>query len=281
MTPSPHNLWRQGAIGFAALVFAFSASAQITFYEHSNFQGRNFKTTEEVADFRSQGFNDLASSVVVLRERWEVCESAAFGGRCMVLRQGNYASLADIGFNDRISSARSVNESASIESQRYAPLPAGQAPLARDYDARRRGNERLFQARVLSTRAVLATASQRCWVEPGQAAQGRGDASVPGGVVGAVLGGILGHQIGGGRGRDIATAAGAVGGAVVGANVGRDRGQAGTADVRRCEDTAPNANARPEYWDVSYSFRGQEHRVQMTSAPGATVTVNGRGEPRV
>jgi uncharacterized protein YcfJ len=275
MSSTVPRMQRQCAVAFAALAVACSASAQITFYENDNFQGRSFSTGAEVADFRSQGFNDRASSVVVLRERWEVCENTDFGGRCTVLRPGNYASLSALGLNDRISSVRAITQSSSIEEHRYPQPPAV------SYDARRRGNERLFQARVLSTRAVLATPQQRCWVEPGQAGQGRGDASVPGGVVGAVLGGILGHQIGGGRGRDIATAAGAVGGAVVGANVGRDRGQPGTPDVRRCEDASPNVNAKPEYWDVSYIFRGQEHRVQMTSAPGATVTVNRQGEPRV
>jgi hypothetical protein len=31
---------------------------------------------------------------------------------------------------------------------------------------------------------------------------------------------------------------------------------------------------------VTYRFRGQENRMQMTTPPGATVTVNERGEPR-
>lgn len=39
--------------------------------------------------------------------------------------------------------------------------------------------------------------------------------------------------------------------------------------------------ARPAYWDVTYNFiRGQDHRVQMTSAPGDTISVNVKGEPR-
>jgi uncharacterized protein YcfJ len=32
---------------------------------------------------------------------------------------------------------------------------------------------------------------------------------------------------------------------------------------------------------VTYSFRGQEYRVQMTTRPGNTMTVNEQGEPRV
>jgi len=48
--------------------------------------------------------------------------------------------------------------------------------------------------------------------------------------------------------------------------------------VQRCR-TSPS-RAQPAYWDVTYSFRGQEFRVQMTAPPGNTVTVNDRGEPR-
>ena len=94
-----------------------------------------------------------------------------------------------------------------------------------------------------------------------------------------MIGGILGHQVGGGTGKAIATAGGAVAGAVVGSNIGRDGGgQTRVQDVQRCENT-PN-QGRPEYWDVTYNFRGLEHHIQMTTPPGATVTVNRQGEPR-
>lgn len=87
-------------------------------------------------------------------------------------------------------------------------------------------------------------------------------------------------QTPGRRGQDIATAGGVVAGAAVGANVGRHDGgqQAYTRDVQRCESIP--SQARPDYWDVTYTFRGQEHRMQMTAPPGSTVTVNEQGEPR-
>ena len=89
---------------------------------------------------------------------------------------------------------------------------------------------------------------------------------------------MLGHQIGGGRGQDVATALGAVGGAAVGANVAG--GSSGyTQDVRRCE-TVPTS-FQPAYYDVTYVFRGQQHRAQLASPPGQTIAVNGNGEPRV
>lgn len=258
------------ALAVAGALFAAHASAQIIFYEHDGFQGRTFTTERQVNDFERQGFNDRASSIVVVRDRWEACEHARFGGKCVVLRPGRYPSLSAMGLNDRVSSVRIVSQNARVSDDRFAPPP----PLP-VYDNRRRANERIYQADVTSVRAVVGPPEQRCWVEREQV-QGRGDANVAGGVVGALLGGVLGHQVGSGRGQDVATALGAVGGAVVGSNVGRDgRGQ--TQDVQRCRTTA---EGRPEYWDVTYNFRGQEHRVQMATPPGSTINVNSQGEPR-
>ena len=252
--------------------------SQVVFYEHEGFQGRTFTSESPVLDLRASGFNDRASSAVVRGQRWEACEDSRYGGRCVVLRPGQYASLHSMGLNDRISSVRAVRAEARVDDGRYSPAPV---PV---YDYGRRYNERLYQADITSVRAVLGTPAQRCWVEREQVvqpAQGREDPNVGGAVLGAVLGGILGHQVGGGSGRDVATAIGVLGGAAVGANVNRDnRGQqVATQDVQRCTST-PGA-LRPEYWDVTYNFRGQDYRAQMTTAPGATMTVNAQGEPRV
>ena len=246
-------------------------TAQVTFYEREGFDGRSFTSEEQVGNFERYGFNDRASSVVVTGAPWEVCDDIRFGGRCVVLRPGRYPSLAAMGLNDRVSSARAVSRDTHIDENRYAPAPG----TARDY--RRRSNERLYEANVTSVRAVVGTPEQRCWVEREQIPQDRRNANVPGAIAGAVIGGILGHQVGGGRGKDVATAGGAIAGAYVGANVGRGGG-AQTQDVRRCENVP--SQARPEYWDVTYDFRGQEYRVQMTAPPGPTVTVNEQGEPR-
>lgn len=248
------------------------AVAQIIFFEQEGFAGRSFNTEDRVANFARFGFNDRASSVVVLRDRWEVCENAGFTGRCVVLRPGRYPSLAAMGLNDRISSVREVLIDARIENERYAPQAA---PV---YDSRRHNNERLFEANVTSVRAVLGTPEQRCWVEQEQIAPERSSANIPAAIAGAVIGGVLGHQVGGGRGKDIATAGGAVAGGFLGANIGRGETSGQTHDVQRCANT-PSA-AHPDYWDVSYTFRGQEHRVQMTTPPGRSITVNERGEPR-
>lgn len=158
--------------------------------------------------------------------------------------------------------------------QRYPSTTIYQAPdqqAPRDY--RRRANEPLYEVPVSSYRAVYGpSGGQRCWMEREEVERRR---SVPGAIVGGVIGGILGHQIGSGTGRDIATVGGAVAGAAVGSNVGRNTPQ--TQDVQRC---TTDSNAAPDYWDVSYSFRGVQHQVQMTSPPGRTILVNENGEPR-
>jgi len=250
-------------------------AAQVTFYENEGFRGRSFIAQKQIGNFERFGFNDRASSVEVAGERWEACEFAQFKGRCVVLRPGRYPSLASMGLNDRVSSVRMVNRNMRVQDDRYAP-----APVASGRDYRRRDNERVYEANVTSVRAVVGTPEQRCWVEREQIDQERTSANIPAAIAGAIIGGILGHQVGGGSGQDIATAGGAVAGAAVGANVGRSGGttQAQTRDVQRCETVS--SQARPDYWDVTYNFRGQEHRVQLASPPGSTITVNERGEPR-
>ncbi len=257
------------ATAVIGLALAGSASARVTFYEHDDFNGRSFSTQRPIGNFERFGFNDRASSVEVLRNRWEACEEVRFGGRCVVLRPGRYASLAAMGLNDRVSSVRLLNGNAAIDDDRYASRPA--------YDARRRNNERIFQVDVTSVRAVMGQPEQRCWTEREQVRQEDREANVPRALAGAVIGGILGHQIGGGSGRDLATVGGAVAGGVIGGRSGRGSNDV-TRDVQRCANTP--ASTRPEFWEVTYSFRGQEHRVQMASPPGATISVNRLGEPR-
>ena len=259
----------------APVVAQAPVAAQIIFYENEGFTGRSFTANQQVGNFDRYGFNDRASSVVVLGARWEVCEDIRFAGRCVVLRPGRYSSLAAMGLNDRVSSVRLVIPNARVEDNRYAPAPVAV------YDNRRRNNERMYEAPVTSVRAVVGPPEQRCWIEREQVSQNpTSNLNVPGALIGAVIGGVLGHQVGGGRGKDIATVGGALAGGAVGANVGRTGGgpQVQARDVQRCESVPSQAN--PDHWDVTYNFRGQEHRIQVTTPPGPTVTVNDQGEPR-
>lgn len=261
------NLKLSAVIGLSALALAATAGAQVTFYEGEGFRGRAFTTNRQVFDFQRAGFNDRASSVIVDGGLWEVCENQRFQGRCVFLRAGSYDSLRRMGMNDRISSMREVDNRrrSSWDDRGPEPMDSG------SYNYRRRPNERVFQARVMSVHAILGPPEQHCWVERNEVRGRRDDKNVSGAIIGAILGGVLGHQVGDGRTQDVATIGGAAAGAVIGANAGRDR------NVRRCENIP---DGPPEYWDVTYQHNRVDHRVQMSYAPGITIAVNQYGEPR-
>lgn len=261
------------ALAISAVAMATQALAQVTFYEGEGFRGRAFTTAKQVNNLTRHGFNRGSSSVVVERGRWEACEDARFAGRCVVLRRGSYSSLQQMGLSDRISSVRPADSRKRYENEAQAPM---EQP---DYAWRRRSNERVFEAPVTSVRAVMGAPTQRCWMERQQVAEpARGDRNLGGAIAGALLGGVLGHQVGGGSGKDLATVGGAVAGGWVGSNVGRGgTGAVDTRDVQRCENTV---SGTPAYWDVGYRFRNRDHQVQMSAAPGQTISVNREGEPR-
>lgn len=255
--------------GIALLAISGHVAAQITFYEHERFGGRSFTSQGQLKNLQRKDFDEMASSVVVSGRDWELCEQQNYGGRCVILRPGNYLSLSSMGLNERISSARPLTPGRRLDNSNYGPPPSTV------YDARRRGNERLFEAEVTSVHAVMRQEKQRCWVE--QREGPHSDSNVPASLMGALIGGVLGHQVGNGRGRDLATAGGAVAGAVVGSNLASERSSP-MQNVEHC--TQQGDNRSPEYWDVGYRFGGQEHRIQMNSAPGRTIIVNRQGEPR-
>ena len=251
-------------VAAAALACAGQALAQVTFYEGEGFRGRALAANRTINNFSEIGFNDRASSVIVERGRWEVCEDAAFRGRCVVLRRGSYDSLRGMGLENRISSVRPVTN----DNGRYAAYDQPEPLPAPTYEYRQRPNERTYDAPVTSVRAVVGPPEQRCWTEQHPSAERR-DLNVPGG--------IIGHQIGGGSGQTVATIGGAVAGGALGANVDRLKDPQSGREVRRCENVA---STTPQYYDVTYNFRGVDHRVQMASQPGPTIAVNGKGEPR-
>jgi len=260
--------WK-AVLAVAGLAVVGQACAQITFYEGPDYRGRAFTASGPVWNFERFGFNDRATSVIVERGRWEVCEDADFHGRCVVLRHGSYPSLDYLRMNNRISSVRPVQRETAY--QEVPPPPP--APV---YEYRVRPAERLYTVDVASVHAMYGPPEQRCWVERQEVV--RNDApNVGGAILGGIIGGVLGHQVGSGTGRDVATAGGAVAGAAIGANAGRGQAVYGQ-NVQRCA-TVPSSG-QPAYWDVVYYFQGVEHHVQLSAPPGRTITVNERGEPR-
>ena len=261
---------------------ATAAVPQVVFYERENFAGRSFAAQGDVPDFGRNGYSERAASVEVIGGWFEACQGLAYSGQCVFLRPGKYPSVSALGLNNQISSIRHASADSRAQDNRSTPTTL--------FDPRRRPNEQLFEANVIAVRAVVGTPEQRCWVDRDQLAAepAASRPNVGAGIAGAVIGGILGHQIGDGRGRDLATIGGLIAGGALGANVGRQgqgqgqaqaQTQAQTQDVQRC--TSVPAQARPDLWDVTYNFRGQEHRVQMTTPPGTTIMVNRDGEPRV
>ena len=109
------NAFVKHTLVLGVLSFSTLAAAQITFYESESFRGRSFSTQGQVENFSGYGYNDRASSAVVEREFWEVCEDVRFGGRCAVLRPGRYPSLSSMGLDNRISSVRTTNPNARFD----------------------------------------------------------------------------------------------------------------------------------------------------------------------
>ena len=91
-----------------ALATATTAAAELTLFEHDNFNGRRFAVNGSVNNLADAGFNDKTSSVVVSSGTWQLCDDAYFRGNCVTLQAGQYPSLRPMGMNDRISSAREL-----------------------------------------------------------------------------------------------------------------------------------------------------------------------------
>ena len=88
-------------LGIAA---AGTASANVTFYEGENFEGRQLTVDRTTSDFDRTRFNDRARSAVVNDGSWEMCVDSEFRGDCQVLGPGRYPDLG--GLAGRVSSAR-------------------------------------------------------------------------------------------------------------------------------------------------------------------------------
>ena len=263
------------ALCIGALLLAAQAvqAAQITFYEGEDFRGRAFTTNRPVGDFRNDGFNDRASSVVVDSGDWVVCDDVGYRGHCVLLRPGAYDSLHRLGVDNRISSVQRADRRRGDHMDEPAPLASA------DYEYRRRPNEPVDEARVTSVRAVVRDRDRHCWVEREQV-EDRGGRNVG---CNRRRRHHRRHHRPSDRPRDRSK----------GGDSGRRRRRCRRwrecrprpetdddvydRDVRHCES---RADSEPEYWDVTYEYRGVEHFVKMTAPPGRTILVNRNGEPR-
>ncbi|CAN7348779.1 beta/gamma crystallin family protein [Duganella sp. LjRoot269] len=77
----------------------------IILYSHAGFSGAKVELHNDVVrTLTDYDFNDQTGSIIVNEGRWQLCEHADFGGRCIVLEPGRYEQLDNM--NDRISSLR-------------------------------------------------------------------------------------------------------------------------------------------------------------------------------
>lgn len=95
----------------AALLLLSAASpaawaGDITLYTHAHLVGPAITLHEATPDLDLQGFNDKTSSVVVQKGSWQVCAEKHYKGKCLILKEGEYAELP--GFDNMISSVREV-----------------------------------------------------------------------------------------------------------------------------------------------------------------------------
>lgn len=94
----------------AAVLCLTSASAwagDITLYTRANFGGPAITLHDATPDLDPAGFNDTTSSVKVQKGSWLVCAEKHYRGKCMVLKEGDYAELK--GFTNMISSVRELD----------------------------------------------------------------------------------------------------------------------------------------------------------------------------
>ena len=217
------------------------------------------------------GFNDRASSVIVERGNWQVCEESGFRGRCIVLRPGPVSVARRDGAQQPHLVAASRGRRTELRLRAARPPPAAVSVLPASRRAPLSGRCRRDARGGRSARAALL----------GRAAAGRAlrrSPTFPARSSAACWAACSGIRSAAARGNDVATAVGAVGGAALGANVNRGS-QTYTQDVQRCASVP--GTGQVAYWDVTYVFRGVTHRAQLAFAPGATINVNARGEPRV
>src|SRR5262245_59886586 len=91
-----------------ALVATMASAAELTLFEHDNFNGRRFAVHGSVDNLANAGLNDRASSVVIGSGTWQICDDVYFRGRCVTLQPGEYPSLRHMNLNDRVSSVREL-----------------------------------------------------------------------------------------------------------------------------------------------------------------------------
>jgi hypothetical protein len=96
--------YAQSAAGYSA--------AKLQLFESRQFRGRMSTLERNENDLSRIGFNDRASSAIVMGGTWEVCTEYNFRGRCQTLPPGDYPDLGSQ-LNNRVLSARPLQQASA------------------------------------------------------------------------------------------------------------------------------------------------------------------------
>jgi hypothetical protein len=267
------------ALGFVAVLAAAQACAQVTFYSQEGFRGRSF-----VASGLGRQSRRPPASTIAHRRRSSTMGSGRsaktryLAAAVSSLKPGQYPSLGAMGLSNAVSSGVACRDGTNYA---YAPSPPPPPPPPYAYYPHH-GEPASISANVVAVRASCRTARAALL---GRAAAGqhrrrsqragrhhrRGSSAActraPGRCSGR--GKRRRHRCGRrrGRGRGVPTS-------------NRGSGQVVTQNVQRLRCRS-GIRAAELLGTWTYQFRGVTHRAQLAFAPGPTITVNGRGEPRV
>jgi hypothetical protein len=129
---APLGLW----LTIAIVALGVSTSAQVrrntdvgvTVFVNPNFSGQSASFRVDTPTLVSYGLNDKISSIQIPNgETWEVCQDINYANQCQVLT-ASVADLRGMGWNDRISSLRRVDNNGGFRGRQQdgAYAPGGQ-----------------------------------------------------------------------------------------------------------------------------------------------------------
>ena len=101
-----YEMSRLACLAAGSLFAAGATAADLTLYADGDFQGRPLSVVIDERQLGVRNFDDRTSSVVVENGAWVLCSREDYGGKCVTLEPGRYASLQALGLDDDVTSVR-------------------------------------------------------------------------------------------------------------------------------------------------------------------------------